>query len=823
MKRKTPNCWEYKKCGRQPGGDEVDSYGVCEAASDSSYTGINAGKCAGRFCWAVSGSFSNGKSDCSLVKKIESCIHCDFYQNVRAQEGTVNLRTKFLRFVPVGGTMPFINEMPVKYFKTGERIISQGESGEDAYIIKRGACLVIVEKDGERHPVAHRSEGDIIDMMALFTGEPSGAHVVAETDVTVWVLNKTLFEDISKKDPDLFDFLSEIVADRFDSKRPTAERTIGDYIATDIIGRGGYSIVYKGMHVKTGQQVVIKMLRHNMAMQDEFIDSFKNEAMLIEQLDHEDIVNVYDCVECFNTVFIMMEYVKGHALSDILRDNGKLPPMVAIDYLIKICEGLDYAHKRGVLHRDVNPSNIIIDDADKVKLIDFGLACPIGIVDEDSLGTLAYVAPEQISAEKIDQRTDIYALAITAYEIVTGEKPFPEDNYVELIRMHEEDDIPDPGNIVPDLPAGLRQFILTAGRCDPDERYIDMRHAIEALNKARGIEFQDNKENCWQFMNCGREPGGVNTGIEAICPAAEPSVLQGFNQGTNSGRACWLIAGTFCNKSVQGTFARKIPTCMECDFYKKVHSEKGATYSKTKSAEMFAYTHIGNTRKANEDRYFLRELDDHSLLVAVADGMGGEVAGDFAAEITSGELASLHHIEKGNEKYDLCQFAREIDLKISDTVELEPKLEGMGTTLVCVLIRDKYAHWLNVGDSRLYLYRDKTVSQLTEDQTLGRFLLEEGEITIEELKTHHSKNFLEQCIGCGFVEPASGVFELKQNDLLILTTDGLHNCMTVNEMAFVLKQNASIEKGAKSLVDVALEKDGTDNITIVITKILNLD
>ncbi len=819
MKRKTLNCWEYKKCGRQHGGDNVDTDGVCESASDLSYTGINAGKCAGRFCWAVSGSFSNGNSDCSLVKKIESCTHCDFYQIVRAEEGTVNLRTKFLRFVPIGGTMPFISEMPIKYFKTGERIISQGESGEGAYIIKRGACLSIVEKNGMQHPVAHRSEGDIIDMMALFTGEPSGAHVIAETDVTVWVLNKTHFEDISRKDPDLLDFLSEVVAERFDSKRPTAERTIGDYVATDIIGRGGYSIVYKGVHVKTDQQVVIKMLRHNMAMQDEFIESFKNEAILIEQFDHENIVNVYDCVECFKTVFIMMEYVKGQALNEILKYYGKLSSMTAIDYLIKICEGLDYAHKRGVLHRDVNPSNIIIYNTDQVKLIDFGLACPIGIVDEDSLGTLAYVAPEQISAETIDQRTDIYALGITAYEIVTGEKPFPEDDYVELIRMHEEDDIPDPGNIVPNLPVGLRDFIVTAGRCDPEERYPDMSYAIEAL---KGITIFDNKKKCWHFMKCGREPGGANNGKEGVCPAADRIVLKGLNQSTNSGQACWVIAGTFCNQSVQGTFAQKMTTCMDCDFYKTVHSKERATYSKINSAEMSAYTHIGNTRKANEDRYLYRELDDQSLLVAVADGMGGEVAGDFAAEITSGELASLHHVEKGNEKNDLCRIACEIDLKISDMVESKPELEGMGTTLVCVLFRDKYAHWLNVGDSRLYLYRDKTVIQITEDQTLGRFLVEEGEITIKELQTHHSKNFLEQCIGCGFVEPVTGGFELKQNDLLILTTDGLHSCMTNKEMELILNQNTGIENCAKSLVDMALEKDGTDNITIVITNILSL-
>ncbi len=124
-----------------------------------------------------------------------------------------------------------------QHFKKGVRFIIQGEVGDAAYIIQRGSCIVIVEKEGSLHPVGHRGEGDIVGVMSILTGEPRSAHVEAETDMEVWCLKKSQFDDISQKDPYFLDFLTELVADRFDSRRPTADRSIGKYIATDIIGR----------------------------------------------------------------------------------------------------------------------------------------------------------------------------------------------------------------------------------------------------------------------------------------------------------------------------------------------------------------------------------------------------------------------------------------------------------------------------------------------------------------------------------------------------------------------------------------------------------
>jgi tRNA A-37 threonylcarbamoyl transferase component Bud32 len=475
------NCWEYKKCGREPGGIKSYELGICPAAIDNSFDGINRGKNAGRFCWAVAGTFCGGSAQGTFAEKRESCLGCDFFNKVRNEEGSANLQTKFLKFISRNADHPLIKDMTYRHISAGERFIFQGDRGDKAYIIQRGSCMAIVEKNGELHPVGHRGEGDIVGVISLLTGEPRNAHVEADTDMQLWVLKKEQFDNISNEDPDLLAFLTELVADRFDSQRPIADRTIGKYLATDIIGRGGFSLVYKGVHRGLNMPVAIKMMRHDMAADEDFLSNFRNEAKTIANLNHENIVKVHDIEERYRTVFIIMEYVQGQPLLDLLEHLRRIPPHLAADYLYQTCAGLDYAHQLGIIHRDINTKNIIIQQDDRLKILDFGLACPVGTEDFSSLGTLPYMAPEQINSDRLDQRTDIYALGVTAYEMVVGNRPFPEDDIKVLTRMHQTMDFPDPGEKVPDLPQGIRQFILKCGRCDPDQRYQGITEARAAL------------------------------------------------------------------------------------------------------------------------------------------------------------------------------------------------------------------------------------------------------------------------------------------------------------------------------------------------------
>lgn len=285
------------KCSREPGGIKTDELGVCPAAADTSYEGINSGARGGRICWAVAGTFCEGEIQGTFAEKRDSCIGCRFYKKVQKEEGHTSLKTKFLKFISENGKSTIFNQMTYRHVKAGERFVTQGKVEDTAFIIQRGSCLVIVEKDGELHPVDHYGEGDIVGGLGILTGEPRRAHVEAETDMDLWVLKREHFEDISAKDPDVLSFLTELVADRLDSRRPIAYRAISKYIITDIIGRGAFSIVYRGMHKGLNMPVAVKMMRHDMATNDEFLKNFYREAKIIARMNHENIIRIYDFEE----------------------------------------------------------------------------------------------------------------------------------------------------------------------------------------------------------------------------------------------------------------------------------------------------------------------------------------------------------------------------------------------------------------------------------------------------------------------------------------------------------------------------------------------
>ena len=479
--KKKSNCWDVMMCGRERGGKNVDEHGVCPAAADQSYDGINSGTCGGRICWAVAGTFCGGCEQGSFVEKRASCLSCDFYQMVQEEEGAADRQTKFLQFVVQENRSPFFNKMTCRHVKSGERFVVQNAIEDTAYIIQSGSCLVIVEQNGELIPADHYGAGDIVGGLGILTGEPRRAHVEAETDMDLWVMTKNQFDEMTKKDPDLLEFITELVADRLDSRRPTAYRTIGKYVATGIIGRGAFSIVYKGVHKGLSMPVVIKMMRHDKALYPEFLDGFRNEAKTIANLKHDHIVKVYDFEERYRTLFIIMEHVKGDSLADMIGHLRTIPPTLAAAFLIQICSALAYAHRSGIVHRDIKPSNIIVQPNDQLKILDFGLACPQGTEDFGNTGTPFYMAPEQIDGRPVDQRTDIYALGITAFEMITGRRPFPEGDAKALLDLHMTRDIMDPWDLVPDISEELRRFIIKSVRCDPDERFQNLDEAMRVL------------------------------------------------------------------------------------------------------------------------------------------------------------------------------------------------------------------------------------------------------------------------------------------------------------------------------------------------------
>jgi eukaryotic-like serine/threonine-protein kinase len=393
------------------------------------------------------------------------------------------LRTRPVKYICSDAMCAVLNNIVCKYVKARERFITQGEKGDKSYLIQSGSCVIKVEKGEKTIPISRCSEGDIVGEMSLLTGEPRSAHVEAETDMKLWYLTKAKFEEIAEEFTEFRNFLTEIVAHRFSSCKETAERKIGKYLITDIIGHGGYSIVYKGMHSGLNMPVCVKMLKHDLAMEPYFQKNFRNEARTIAAFKHPNIVGIYDIEELYRTIFIIMEYLEGVSLKYLIKNSPGLPFKRVLNILTQVCAGLAYAHKRMIVHQDIKPANLFILPKDRVKILDFGLAASCGCELAGMEGTVYYMSPEQINCGVIDERTDIYALGITAYEMVAGRRPYsPEENLPALLKMHLEKEIPDPAEAVPNIPEELRTFIIRCCRRDPDERYRNVDQAMRELH-----------------------------------------------------------------------------------------------------------------------------------------------------------------------------------------------------------------------------------------------------------------------------------------------------------------------------------------------------
>jgi len=235
--------------------------------------------------------------------------------------------------------------------------------------------------------------------------------------------------------------------------------------------------------------------------------------------------------------------------------------------------------------------------------------------------------------------------------------------------------------------------------------------------------------------------------------------------------------------------------------------------------EIAALTHRGYVREVNEDRHYVKCLDGQALLMAVVDGMGGGPAGSAAAEIMREALTEYpaEAPNPGQVLSDLVVAASEAILKIARD---DPALEGMGTTVTATYLSNGTAHWVHVGDTRFYVFRQGRLIQVTTDQTMAQLLVEEGRITPDEARTHPYGHMLDQCVGCPMCEPETGSFRIAKGDILLHTTDGLHDGIPENDITTILAaSHASVEAVAKALIQAALDSGGQDNMTLVLASV----
>ena len=233
----------------------------------------------------------------------------------------------------------------------------------------------------------------------------------------------------------------------------------------------------------------------------------------------------------------------------------------------------------------------------------------------------------------------------------------------------------------------------------------------------------------------------------------------------------------------------------------------------------FAMKHRGLVKEDNQDLFLVKEFDDGCILLAVADGLGGMVGGKRAAETARESLKNFNPECQAVEAH-IEELMQEANRRIMETVEKEPDLEGMGTTMTAACVRNGTVCWAHVGDSRLYLFRGDELRQITEDDTMAGFLFSEGELTKEEARIHPGNKLVFQCIGgSGEFEADTGNFKVQAGDLLIFSTDGLHDEVPEEEIVSTLRSDNDLEEKMDDLLSAALAAGGKDNIAVVMVEI----
>jgi len=262
----------------------------------------------------------------------------------------------------------------------------------------------------------------------------------------------------------------------------------GRYRLEGRLGVGGMSTVRLAFDTRLERNVAVKLLAEHLAQDASFVSRFRREALAAARLVHPNIVQVFDfgSDQESSRQFIVMEYVDGQSCAEILRERGHLDPEEAVDILAQSCRGLDYAHRNGVVHRDVKPGNLLLSADGMIKLADFGIAkaaeqsdiTKVGSV----LGTAAYLSPEQARGEPAGPPSDLYALGVVAYQLMAGRLPYQAASLTDLARQQST---PPPrlDDLVPDVPATLAAAVQRALAGDPEQRYADAGEMEKALQQ----------------------------------------------------------------------------------------------------------------------------------------------------------------------------------------------------------------------------------------------------------------------------------------------------------------------------------------------------
>ena len=271
------------------------------------------------------------------------------------------------------------------------------------------------------------------------------------------------------------------------------------------LGQGGMANVYLALDTILNRQVAVKVLKGDMANDPVSIERFKREANTSTKLSHPNAVDVYDVGDDGNMHYIVMEYVKGHTLKQLIQRRGALPPKEAVWIMKQLSGALLEAHKNGIIHRDIKSQNVLIKDDGTVKLADFGIAVLNNTVDITSkgsvLGSVHYLAPELAKGGSASMQSDIYSLGIVFYELLTGDVPYKGDTPVQVALCHVRNNVPYVRDFNPDIPQAVENIVIKATARSLKDRYQNVAFLIKDLNRCLSKEAKNDKRLILKYSN----------------------------------------------------------------------------------------------------------------------------------------------------------------------------------------------------------------------------------------------------------------------------------------------------------------------------------
>jgi beta-lactam-binding protein with PASTA domain len=319
------------------------------------------------------------------------------------------------------------------------------------------------------------------------------------------------------------------------------------------IAHGGMATVYLATDTRLDREVALKVMHADLARDAEFVGRFIGEAKSVARLSHPNVAAVYDQGADGHYLYLAMEYVPGRTLRDLLRERGWLPWNEALEIIDPVLAGLSAAHQAGIVHRDVKPENVLITPDGRVKVVDFGLARASAAMQQTRagviIGSVAYIAPEQVTGAATDARTDVYAAGIMAFEMMTGRQPYTGETPLAVAYAHVNSDVPAVGDLVAGIPPAVDQLVRAATSRDPQQRPSNADVFLRAVRALRGVQVPaESVTGSWAVT--------AGTGAAATAQAGSHTMVVGTEYGgasfgnagfgsTGSGNAEYAATGRY--------------------------------------------------------------------------------------------------------------------------------------------------------------------------------------------------------------------------------------------------------------------------------------